>query len=558
MEIPRLKVLVIDDNKDNLTTLKALMQEALPSCMLVTALNGPRGLELALSEDPDVILLDIVMPDMDGYEVCRRLKANEQLRPIPVVFLTALKTDRDCRIKALDCGAEGFLSKPLDEQELVAEVRAMAKVKAATLMQRDEATRLAVLVNERTHALQLSRESLLNMMEDMRRENGARKEAEVVAQREEALSHTIIDSIPGTFYLLDENGCYARWNSYQRDAIVGKTDDQMTSMKAIDTIHPEDRALIQAKIEHVLQGGKEDMVEGRVLLHGGPAFVWMLLTGRCLMIQGRPFLVGTGIDITSRKQADEAVICLAKAKNKFTSVVSHELRSPLATIKEATNLVLEGVLGPVNDEQKDMLAIAKSNIDRLGRLVNNVLMYQKMDAGKTEYDVQENDVNEIIKEAHFNVLLATAGERKVDLVMKLAAKPPRLICDKDKIMQVLINLLSNGLKYSERGPVVIQTRLNKREIEFSIQDSGQGIYPQERDDIFMPFAMGRGRKIGGTGLGLAISKEIVLAHHGRIWVESEVGKGSTFYFTLPVINVGNIGTIHHEEHEGHEGGREGI
>jgi PAS domain S-box-containing protein len=539
MKKARLKILAIDDNADNLTTLRAVMRDALADCTLLTASNGNQGIELALTENPDVILLDIVMPNMDGYEVCRRLKSDEQSRPIPVVFLTALRTDRDSRIKALDCGAEGFLCKPLDEQELIAEVLAMSKVKAATLMQRDEAIRLAGLVEERTHALHQSRESLLNMMEDMRVENDSRKRAEVMAQREEALSNIIIDSIPGTFFLIDENGRYARWNSYQRDVILGKANDQMTSQYAIDTIHPDDRALIQSRMANVLEYGKEEMVEGRVLLRGGPDFIWMLMTGRRLLIKGRPFLVGTGIDITSIKQADEAVIHLAKVKSKFTSVVSHELRSPLATIKEATNLVMEGVLGPVNEEQKDMLNTAKSNIDRLGRLVNKVLMYQKMDAGKMVYDFQENDVNEMIKEAHLNAILF-AGERKADLVMNLMANPPTLKFDKDKIMQVLTNLISNGIKYSERGPVVIETRLGTREMQFSVRDAGQGVHAEELDEIFMPFSQGRGRKKGGTGLGLAISKEIVLAHHGRIWVESETGKGSTFYFTLPAKDTGKV------------------
>jgi signal transduction histidine kinase len=244
-------------------------------------------------------------------------------------------------------------------------------------------------------------------------------------------------------------------------------------------------------------------------------------------------------DITERRKEEEAAIRLAEVKSKFTSVVSHELRSPLATIKEATNLVMEGVLGPVNEEQKDMLNTAKSNIDRLGRLVNKVLMYQKMDAGKMVYDFQENDVNEMIKEAHLNTILF-AGERKADLVMNLMANPPTLKFDKDKIMQVLTNLISNGIKYSERGPVVIETRLGTREMQFSVRDAGQGVHAEELDEIFMPFSQGRGRKKGGTGLGLAISKEIVLAHHGRIWVESETGKGSTFYFTLPAKDTGKV------------------
>ncbi len=262
----------------------------------------------------------------------------------------------------------------------------------------------------------------------------------------------------------------------------------------------------------------------------------------CLEVYGSPIKDSQGNtwaslvsfqDITARKEAAEAVIQLAKAKNKFISVVSHELRSPLATIKEATSLVLERVLGPLNDEQKEMLDIAKININRLGRLVNNVLIYQKMDAGKMLYDFLENDVNDIIQEAYRNIILATP-ERKDDLVINLVAKPPRIKCDKDKIFQVILNLISNGIKYSERGPIVIETRLNTHEIEFSIRDSGQGIYPEELEHVFMPFSHGRGRKTGGTGLGLAISKEIILAHNGKMWVESEPRKGSTFYFTLPL------------------------
>lgn len=153
-----MKILAIDDNRDNLTVLGAVMHDALPDCTLLTAQNGPRGLELALAEDPDVILLDIVMPGMDGYEVCRRLKADDRLRPIPVVFLTALRTDRESRVQALESGAEAFLSKPVDEQELVAEVRAMGKIKAAAIMQRDERVRLRSLVAERTRELQQSEE----------------------------------------------------------------------------------------------------------------------------------------------------------------------------------------------------------------------------------------------------------------------------------------------------------------------------------------------------------------------------------------------------------------
>ena len=238
-------------------------------------------------------------------------------------------------------------------------------------------------------------------------------------------------------------------------------------------------------------------------------------------------------DITELKAEERSLQDMAEAKTKFTSTVSHELRSPLAMIKEATSLVVDEVLGPLNAGQKDILGVAKSNIDRLGRLVNNVLAFQKLDAKKMDYEFLEHDVNEVVKEAHINALLF-AGERKEDVMMDLGTDLPRIKFDTDKIMQVLINLLANAIKYSESGPVVIQTRLEDGEIRISVRDSGQGIQPDEMESIFKPFVQAKRKKKGGTGLGLTIAKEIVLAHHGRIWVESELGKGSTFHFTLPV------------------------
>jgi putative two-component system response regulator len=154
LDMDRVKLLAIDDNPDNLLALKAVAHDALPNCVVLTALDGPQGIALARAEDPDVVLLDIVMPDMDGFEVCARLKADADLRAIPVVFLTALRTDRDSRIRALDAGAEAFLTKPFDEQELVAQIRAMARLKWANRTERQEREQLATMVAERTAELE--------------------------------------------------------------------------------------------------------------------------------------------------------------------------------------------------------------------------------------------------------------------------------------------------------------------------------------------------------------------------------------------------------------------
>ncbi len=148
-----IKILAIDDIKDNLIILKALVNEAFPDATLLMASDGKAGLKIAASENPDVILLDIVMPEMDGFEVCRRLKSDSQLKEIPVVFVTALKGDRESRIKALEVGAEAFLAKPIDETELTAQIRAMIKIKEANIKKRDEKAYLEALVAQRTKEL---------------------------------------------------------------------------------------------------------------------------------------------------------------------------------------------------------------------------------------------------------------------------------------------------------------------------------------------------------------------------------------------------------------------
>ncbi|PKL13870.1 MAG: diguanylate cyclase [Spirochaetae bacterium HGW-Spirochaetae-8] len=155
-----LKILTIDDNSDNLVTVQVLIKEKFPNAIVLQAATGQHGLELAAFEDPDVILLDVVMPGMDGFEVCRRLKANKALCDIPVVFLTAIRGEKQHRIRALECGAEAFLAKPIDENELTAQIRAMVKIKTAVIEKRSEKRRLAQLVEERTYELKATKDYL--------------------------------------------------------------------------------------------------------------------------------------------------------------------------------------------------------------------------------------------------------------------------------------------------------------------------------------------------------------------------------------------------------------
>ena len=206
MESKNIKILAIDDIQDNLISVKALIKETFPSAVTLAALTGKKGLELAAIEDPDVILLDIVMPDMDGYEVCKKLKADKKLSDIPVVFVTALKGDKESRIQALECGAEAFLAKPIDESELTAQIRAMVKIKKAKIEKRDEKERLAALVEEKTSELNEKHQITLELFEDLKNEYEARKKSEELLRQSELKYYTYFQYAPVGYQSLDKDG----------------------------------------------------------------------------------------------------------------------------------------------------------------------------------------------------------------------------------------------------------------------------------------------------------------------------------------------------------------
>ena len=153
MENKAIKILMIDDNQDNLNILKALINETFPGAIVHSALNGQTGLEIADQEEPDIIFLDIIMSGMDGYEVCLKLKADIKLCEIPVVFISAIESNKEILINALECGAESFLTKPIDKSELTAQIRAMLKIRIANIQKINENERLEILVKEKTQEL---------------------------------------------------------------------------------------------------------------------------------------------------------------------------------------------------------------------------------------------------------------------------------------------------------------------------------------------------------------------------------------------------------------------
>jgi len=224
---------------------------------------------------------------------------------------------------------------------------------------------------------------------------------------------------------------------------------------------------------------------------------------------------------------------LDRIKSDFVSNVAHEFRTPLTIIKGNVDLVNKGGLGSVEPAQKEMLDGAINIVNRLSRLVNDLLDIAKIESGKMELKKEPVEMNNIIEE-NLEIFDKIIKDKKHRLQKDLAKDLPKIEADKDKTTQVFINLLSNAIKYTpEAGTITVKTVNLEKEIMVEISDTGEGVAPDNLDNIFDKFTRVTAEKKEGTGLGLPIAKDIVSLHKGRMWVKSELGKGSQFYFTLP-------------------------
>ena len=233
----------------------------------------------------------------------------------------------------------------------------------------------------------------------------------------------------------------------------------------------------------------------------------------------------------------------AKLKNlydiqkEFSSTLSHELRTPLASIKAAIDIVISGTVGEPTAQQKDFLGRAKANVDRLNRLINDILDLAHLESGRITLKRQPTDINTIIQSVG-QAQESVAQARGLYLKTSLGTDIPLLSLDQDKIIQVLNNLINNALKFTETGGITVSSLMNtqKHQIEVRVQDTGCGIKEEDLVKLFEKFQqLGQAhQRQAGTGLGLAICKEIIRQHGGTTGVESQLTKGSCFYFILPV------------------------
>jgi signal transduction histidine kinase len=240
------------------------------------------------------------------------------------------------------------------------------------------------------------------------------------------------------------------------------------------------------------------------------------------------------------ERANKELKRIDEIKSEFVSVASHELRTPLAAIKNAVQLILNGKTGEINANQTKFLSMAERNISRLTNILNNLLDLSRIESGKIDIKFEELDIRVPI-EFVVSSLKPQADGKSIQLRTEMSQELPSVYGDREKVEQILTNLLGNAVKFTpEGGEVIVSAKsldVQERRLAISVGDTGIGIPEDQLERIFEKFHQVEGslhRSVSGTGLGLAITKGLVEANYGTIWVESEVGKGSTFTFTLPI------------------------
>ncbi len=263
-----------------------------------------------------------------------------------------------------------------------------------------------------------------------------------------------------------------------------------------------------------------------------------------MKIGGKDILQATVRDVTNEKESErklkksyEDLKVLDKMKSNFLTISSHELKTPLTPTKIQVQMLLEGDLGKLTDDQKKSFEIIHRNMNRLDELIEDILEISRVKAEGFKLELGEVNLKDCIKEV-FKSMDDVAKKKGIKLSYKIYSLP-LIFVDRKRILEVLENLVNNAIKFTEKGSIIIEAKKQKDNVLVMVKDTGIGISKTHMNKIFQPFFQIEPtftRKYGGTGLGLGISKGIIEQHKGKIWAKSELGKGSIFYFTLPLDN----------------------
>jgi PAS domain S-box-containing protein len=487
-------ILIVDDKVNNIYALEQILGQ--PGRNLISVTTGNEALKIALNQEIDLIILDVQMPGMDGFEVAQILKSNKRTSETPIIFVTAELKDQKFVLKGFEEGAIDYLAKPLNPEITEAKVSVLLQLhrQQRELMEKNQALEnYALLINN---------------------------SADLIC---------IINS--KTFHIEEMNDAVHDRLGYSVQEIKGSS---------LLTYLSEDG---QSKVAQLAKD-KQPAFSFEALMYtknNEPRyFSWNV-------VHKHSSWFANGRDITRQKKADfeinqlnknlERNIAQLQLTNKeleaFSYSVSHDLRAPLRSINGYAQMIQEDHAQNFNDEARRMLNVIRNNARKMGTLIDDLLEFSRM--GRKEITRVTIDFNKLVEPVVADIRHTVPEKTKITL-----HPLPGTQGDPALLSQVFINLISNAVKYSakkEDAAVEIGAEEKEDEIIYFIKDNGAGFDMQYAHKLFGVFQrLHSNEEFEGTGVGLAIVQRIIVKHGGKVWAEGKPGDGAVFYFSLPKTN----------------------
>jgi PAS domain S-box-containing protein len=367
-------------------------------------------------------------------------------------------------------------------------------------------------------------------IERRRAEAEARRSEETLLAAEEMFRGIVEQSLAGIYVVQDErfiyvNPGFAEIFGYPREELMG-------GMHVLDLVEPDSRANAAAALMRRIQGDAPDF---RTTFRGRRAdgsAVNVEVHGTRAEVEGAPAVIGVLLDVSERVRAEAEREAATAARDRFYAMVSHELRTPISAIMLYHELLLTEVYGPLDAAQREALGRAQRSATHLLELINDLLDLSKLQAGKMEPRVEEVDVAEVVESVFLSVA-PLAREHGCELALRVGRRPLPIVGDARRIRQILLNLISNAVKFGEGRPVEVRAGAVTRGVVVEVADHGPGISEENLPRIFDDFVQLGDGAGEGTGLGLPIARRLAELLGGRLEVESKEGVGSTFRLILP-------------------------
>ena len=537
------EILLVDDRPENLLALEAILEPL--NQTLIRAHSGDEALRKLLLHDFAVILLDVQMPGINGFETARLIKSRERTRYIPIIFLTAISKDEEYVFQGYSVGAVDYLFKPFQPDILRSKV--------------------SVFVDLYLKQKQLSEQQVLLRASEVR-ELELKHKLEITES--EARFSEIVGSAMDAIIVFDTDGQISLFNAAA---------ERMFGIPAGDAIEHDMRILFPdalrqktlddiCQVSAVLEDGAtatsaEHILSFTGLRASGEQFP-IEATASCLDVRGKRTYTLIVRDISERKRAEAELKAQAEslakamtelkalndeladrqaeleramaARSRFYASMSHELRTPINAVLGYSTLLLENIYGPLNEKQAEGITRTHKAAKHLLELVNDVLDLSKIEAGKIDLRLQPVYFPALIEDL-FVTVRPLADQFGSELTLEHGGEPSKVISDPRRLRQILLNLLSNAIKFGKGKPIRVASQPREDGgIVIEVTDQGEGIAPADQEKIFDEFVqLGKSQLTEGTGLGLPISRRLAEMMHGDLEVTSEIGKGSTFRLSLP-------------------------